>query len=288
MRWFLVSGCLGVLVAFTLANVTVVHAVNPAILLMLSPSSIAGPAPAGGSVLSNIIRQQRDEGLTIAFYDGTLSALSFNHRSKIKNVNVPFLIPKIPGAVSSDGMQVAGNVLDRSGGFMLGIVRVDGSDPREYQGIAPLDFCWSHDNRSIALTNLRGHRPNDMVVLNVSTKDTRLIQANVDERWHFNSQCWSPDDKQIVFENGGSTQIYDIASGKIRELVKGLNPTWSPDGDWKRTMPFTHPVKDRKNCSIRRAPSQPCFGHLIRDLWHTFTKTSLHSTLSFITSWFDD
>jgi WD40 repeat protein len=230
VHWFLVSGCLGVLV--TLANVAVVLAVNPAILPMLWPSSIAGPAPAGGSVLSDIIRQQRDEGLTIVFYDHTLSAVSFNHRSKLKSVNLPFLIPAMTGAVSPDGMQVAGYVLNGPGRVILGIVRFDGSDPREYQGIAPLDFCWSHDNQSIALTNASGHRPSDMEVVNVSTKDTRLIQANVEKRWHFNSQCWSPDDKQIVFENGGSTQVYDIASGKIRDLVKGLNPTWSPDGEW--------------------------------------------------------
>jgi hypothetical protein len=37
---------------------------------------------------------------------------------------------------------------------------------------------------------------------------------------------------KIVFENEGSIQIYDTASGKIRDLAKGVNPTWSPDGEW--------------------------------------------------------
>jgi hypothetical protein len=88
VRWFLVSGCLGILV--TLANVAAVHATNPSILLMPWPSSVVGPAPASDSVLSDIVHQQRDEGdegLTIVFYDHTLSAVSFNHRSKLTSVN---------------------------------------------------------------------------------------------------------------------------------------------------------------------------------------------------------
>jgi hypothetical protein len=227
LRWFLVSGCLGILV--TLVNVAVVRAINPSILLMLGPSLVAGPAPVSGSVLGDLIRQQHDEGLTIAFYDHTLSAVSFNQRSTIKSVKLPFLMPNLPGAVSSDGMQVAGNVPGRSGRLILGIVRFDGFDPRNYEGIVPGDFCWSHDNGSIALTNARTA---NMEVVNVATKATRVIQANVERRWHFTSQCWSPDDKQIVFENGGSIQIYDSTSDKIRDLVKGTKPTWSSDGEW--------------------------------------------------------
>jgi len=189
-------------------------------------------APASDSFLSDLIRLQRDQGLTITWYQDVLDAVSFNQRSVTGGVRLPSLMAKMSGAVSLDGMQVAGNIRDVSGRLILGVVRLDGSDPREYQGIAPVDFCWSHDNTSIALTNSRGRRTASMEVVNVSTKATRLIQANVEERWHFTSQCWSPDDKQIVFENGGSTQIYDIDSDKIRDLVEGMNPTWSSDGEW--------------------------------------------------------
>jgi len=192
---------------------------------------VAGPAQASDSVLSDVINLQRDESLTIAWYDHVLSAVSFNQRSTIKSVKLPFLMPSLPGAVSRDGMQVAGNVPGRSGRLILGIVRFDGSDPRNYEGIVPVDFCWSHDNRSIALTNAQGPTAN-IEVVNVSTNATQIIQANVEKRWHFTSQCWSPDDRQIVFENGGSTQIYDSTSDKIRDLVKGTKPTWSSDGEW--------------------------------------------------------
>ena len=41
-RWFLVSGCLGVLVALTLMATTARHVVGPTVLLVLWPASIAG------------------------------------------------------------------------------------------------------------------------------------------------------------------------------------------------------------------------------------------------------
>ena len=43
-RWFLISGCLGVLVALTLMTAAAHHAVRPNIRLMLWPASIAGLA----------------------------------------------------------------------------------------------------------------------------------------------------------------------------------------------------------------------------------------------------
>jgi WD40 repeat protein len=187
---------------------------------------------AHSSVLDDIVGLQRDQGLTIAWYEDGLYATSFNRRSVIRSVRPSFLTPAMSGAVSLDGTQIAGYHRDASNRLTLGIVRYDGSDAREYQGIAPVDFCWSHDNQSIALTNSQGHRTASMEVLNVVTKATRLIQADVEERWHFSSQCWSPDDKQLVFENGGTTQVYDIESTKIRDIVKGVDPTWSPDGEW--------------------------------------------------------
>jgi hypothetical protein len=192
------------------------------------------PALTEDSVLADIIRLQRDQGLTITWDEDGLNVVDFDHRSAIPRAKLPLLLSKMSGAVSLDGTQVAGYFRAGSTGpdFNLGIVRFDGSDPRGYPGIAPIDFCWSHDNASIALTNSKGKRTASLEVVNVATKATQLIEANVEERWHFTSQCWSPDDKQIVFENGGTTQIYDIVSGKIRDLVGGRNPTWSPDGQW--------------------------------------------------------
>jgi uncharacterized membrane protein HdeD (DUF308 family) len=43
-RWFLLSGCLGVLVALTLIAIPARYVISPKILLVLWPSSIAGIA----------------------------------------------------------------------------------------------------------------------------------------------------------------------------------------------------------------------------------------------------
>jgi hypothetical protein len=43
-HWFLLSGCLGVLVALTLMTIATYHVVKPSILLVLWPPSLAGLA----------------------------------------------------------------------------------------------------------------------------------------------------------------------------------------------------------------------------------------------------
>jgi hypothetical protein len=185
------------------------------------------------SVRSELSRRQAETGLTIAWYEDGLNAVSFRQRSATRDVTLPFLTPKMSGAVSSDGMQVAGNTWDGSGRLTLGIVRSDGSEPREYPGMAPLDFCWSHDKSKLALTFHKSRIAN-LGVLDLTTRATRILIPNVEEARHFTSQCWSRDDKQVVYEMGGSVHIIEIAKGieSERVIVRGLEPTWSPDGNW--------------------------------------------------------
>lgn len=183
-------------------------------------------------LLAELTQLQKENGLTIAWYEDGLQLATFDHRSSFRTVQLSLLEPKMAGAVSSDGTRVSGRFLDSTGRLTLGIIGFDGSDPKEYKGIAPIDFCWSRDSSSIALTNSQGRHMANLEILNVDMKTTQIIQGNFDERWHFTSQCWSPDDKQLVLEADGTSQIYDIGSGKIRILVKGTNPTWSPDGNW--------------------------------------------------------
>jgi hypothetical protein len=132
--------------------------------------AVENSAPARDSVLGELIRLQHDKSLTITWFQDVLTAVSFNQRSATGGVRLPSLMPKMSGAVSLDGTQVAGYARDSSGRFTLEVVRLDGLDPREYQGIAPVDFCWSHDNTSIALTNSHGQRTASMEIVNVSTK----------------------------------------------------------------------------------------------------------------------
>jgi hypothetical protein len=48
------------------------------------------------------------------------------------------------------------------------------------------------------------------------------------------SQCWSSDDKRIVYEAGDGVRIYEVGNDKSSTLLApgGKHPTWSPDGNW--------------------------------------------------------
>src|SRR6202042_1753604 len=46
------------------------------------------------------------------------------------------------------------------------------------------------------------------------------------------SQCWSLDDKRLVYETDGAIRLYDVESDRADAIAKGTDPTWSPDGKW--------------------------------------------------------
>jgi len=185
----------------------------------------------GDSVLEDLIRLQKDQDLTIAWYEHGLNVVLFDRRSANVNSSLPVLNANFSGAISVDGTLVAGRIWKITRGMSLAVVRSDGQDGKEYPEVSPMDFCWSHDNRSMALTN--GHfNASSLVILNVDTRASQVIQKDVENRWHFTSQCWSPDDQQVVYEDRGTARIYDLRANTITILTNGLEPTWSPDGQW--------------------------------------------------------
>jgi Tol biopolymer transport system component len=46
------------------------------------------------------------------------------------------------------------------------------------------------------------------------------------------SECWSPDDKQIVYSSHDEIRIYDLKKNTSRAVARGADPSWSPDGHW--------------------------------------------------------
>jgi WD40 repeat protein len=46
------------------------------------------------------------------------------------------------------------------------------------------------------------------------------------------SQCWSPDDKKVVYDADDSVRVYDAEQKQWLVLAKGKDATWSPDGKW--------------------------------------------------------
>src|SRR4029077_7183399 len=77
---------------------------------------------------------------------------------------------------------------------LLGIIRRDGSDLREYPDLdEPYDLCWSPDGSALALTakNLKqGKDPaRGLEILNLRSGSTEEVEV----KGNTTSQCWSPD-----------------------------------------------------------------------------------------------
>jgi hypothetical protein len=66
-----------------------------------------------------------------------------------------------------------------------------------------------------------------MVDPNFGTVETIVPRAT-----DLTSQCWSPNDKQLVYELDGKVLVYDLKQHNSRQLAKGTGATWSPDGNW--------------------------------------------------------
>lgn len=43
---------------------------------------------------------------------------------------------------------------------------------------------------------------------------------------------WSPDAEELVYSQAGEVRVYNVASGRSRVVGRGLDPTWSPNGQW--------------------------------------------------------
>lgn len=106
----------------------------------------------------------------------------------------------------------------------LGIVGSDGSNLREYPEVSgSWSICWSHDESKLVVNSQLG-----LVVLDLASRAMVEIGSGL-----ATAQCWSPDDKQVVYNGGGDNspiKVYDLGSGQSRDLTSGERVTWSPDG----------------------------------------------------------
>ena len=68
--------------------------------------------------------------------------------------------------------------------------------------------------------------------LNDATQDERERERR--RRYAVASYLWSPDSKSLLFTSAGSLFLYELESGRARELTPGLDgvkhPKFSPDG----------------------------------------------------------
>jgi WD40 repeat protein len=196
-------------------------------------SAMAG---SGESVREDLIRLEKETGLAIAFYENGLGVVSFKKRSYYE---MGMVVPMggLDGTVSPDGAEVAVDTLNWGAGYrdqtiFVDIIATDGSGLHEYREANGALPCWSHDESKVAIA-LRKPREGRLGMLDLASKRMRSIDLEAAEEFlHFTSQCWSQDDKELVFETDGKVQIYEIENDHTRILATGTNPTWSPDGNW--------------------------------------------------------
>lgn len=164
-----------------------------------------------------------------AFYENDLGVVSFKKRASYEICKV---VPmgSSGGTVSPDGDEVAVNSLNGGAGF--GVVATDGSGLREYREVRGGVPCWSHAKSKLAVVLVE---PPDVKlgILDLATKKMQTLEPRTTDRnSHFTSQCWSPDDKELLFEAVEKVQVYETEAKHLRVLATGTEPTWSPDGNW--------------------------------------------------------
>ena len=188
------------------------------------------------SVLTELVRLEKETGLAIAFYENELGVVSFKKRAFYE---MGMVVPTggLDGTVSPDGAEVAVDSLNWGAGYrdqtiFVDIIGTDGSGLREYREINGALPCWSHNESKVAMA-LRKPREGRLGILDLDSKKMRTFDTETAEEFsRFTSQCWAPDDKELVFEGDGKVQVYEIEKDHTRILATGTKPTWSPDGNW--------------------------------------------------------
>jgi hypothetical protein len=195
-----------------------------------------GAAGMDESVLTELVRLEKETGLAIAFYENELGVVSFKKRAYYE---MGMVVPTggLDGTVSPDGAEVAVDSLNWGAGYrdqtiFVDIIGTDGGGLREYREINGALPCWSHDESKVAMA-LRKPREGRLGILDLDSKKMRTFDTETAEEFsRFTSQCWSPDDKELVFEGDGKVQVYEIEKDHARIVATGTKPTWSPDGNW--------------------------------------------------------
>ena len=187
-----------------------------------------------------LIRLQQQTGLSLASFGFGLNVVLFDKRTLVK-IPISTGLALMRGTISRDGTEIIVsrfNYHDLSASDSLELLRTDGSDLRElpftHTGDVPSHFeslCWSYDKSRLAVGVHLGFPELKLEILNLGSGVDQTVAPSVKE---LTSQCWSPDDKKIVYEAGDGVRIYELGNDGSSTLLApgGKEPTWSPDGNW--------------------------------------------------------
>ena len=170
---------------------------------------------------------QEQTGLSLASDQSGIEVVLFDKRTLIHGGKFFGLWSR--GVISRDGTEIAARYI-RDNRLRLGIAQSDGSNLREYPDVDAQDICLSYDRSKMALTARKGSLDAGLEVMDLASNVTQEIDPSA----KLTSQCWSPDDKKIVYAANNSVRVYEIGSNKstILVLAQGSLPSWSSDGSW--------------------------------------------------------
>ena len=206
------------------------------LLLVISLPVVAVPQ-SKESVRAELIRLQKQTGLTLASLGFGLNVALFDKRTLVQ-IPISTGLTIVTGTISRDGTEIIVSRLRASASDSLELLQTDGGDTRKlpftYAGsmMSPVQsLCWSYDKSRLAVGIHRGSPELKLEILNLGSGVDQTVAPSVKEQI---SQCWSSDDKSIVYEAGDGVRIYEVGGDKSSTLLApgGKEPTWSPDGNW--------------------------------------------------------
>lgn len=195
----------------------------------------AEPRP-GESVRAELVRIQQQTGLSLASLGFGLDVALFDKRTLVQ-IPISTGLAFVRGTISRDGAEIIISRVRSSASDSLELLRTDGSDTRKLPFtyadslMSPVQsLCWSYDKSRLAVAVQRGSPDVKLEILNLGSGVDQTVASSVKE---LTSQCWSSDDKSIVYEAGDGVRIYEVGSDKSSILLAsgGKHPTWSPDGN---------------------------------------------------------
>ena len=103
----------------------------------------------------------------------------------------------------------------------------------QHPEVTGIGMCWSHRQTKLASTMVnRSTGRVTLGIIDLRLNKQQAIAINADQRPYVTSQCWSPDDKKLVYELDGGVRLYDSETDRAEDITKGTDPSWSPDGQW--------------------------------------------------------
>jgi hypothetical protein len=197
----------------------------------------AAERPPAESVQAELVRLQQQTGLSLASFGFGLNLVLFDKRALVQ---IPISIGStiVRGTISRDGAEFIVSRFGSSTSNTLELRTTDGSDLRELpfphtSNVAShaQSLCWSNDKSRLAVSVHRGSPEVALEILNLGSGVDQTVDPSVQG---LESQCWSSDDKRIVYEARDGVRTYEVGNDKSSTLLApgAKKSTWSPDGNW--------------------------------------------------------